>query len=168
MNNEVVLRPVSKDEYGEVRKLAETIWPVCYKDILSAEQIEYMMDMMYSADVIAREIAEGICYCFVESGGRIAGYLSWGPWDAVTMSAKLHKLYLLPELHCKGIGSRAIEMVKQQLEAAGFCRLLLNVNRQNSKAIKCYERNGFSIIKQENNDIGNGFFMNDFVMETVI
>ena len=168
MNDEVALRPVSKEEYGEVRKLAETIWPVCYKDILSVEQIGYMMDMMYSADVIAREIAEGICYCFVESGGRIAGYLAWGPWDVTRGTAKLHKLYLLPEQHHKRIGSRAIGLVRKQLEAAGFRRLRLNVNRQNSKAIKCYERNGFSLVKQENNDIGNGFFMNDFVMETVI
>ena len=106
MNKDIILRPVQKDEYGKVRKLAETIWPVCYKDILSAEQIDYMMDMMYSEGVISKEISEGVRYSFVESDGIIAGYLAWGQWNSVPPTAKLHKLYLLPEKQGQGIGSR--------------------------------------------------------------
>ena len=166
MNTNVALRPVSKDEYGKVRALAETVWPVCYKDILSAEQIKYMMDMMYSANVIAKEISDGVRYCFVEHRGEIAGYLAWGPCDPADKTAKLHKLYLLPAKHGQGIGSRAIELVRQEVKTSGYSRLCLNVNRQNSCAIKCYNKNGFAIVKQEDNDIGNGFFMTDYVMET--
>ena len=77
MNKNVTLRPVSKEEYGKVRELAETIWPVCYKDILSVEQIKYMMDMMYSEDVIAGDTAQGVHYYFVESTNEVAGFLAW-------------------------------------------------------------------------------------------
>ena len=166
MNNKVILRPVLKEEYGKVRELAETIWPVCYKDILSVEQIKYMMDMMYSENVISQEISEGIHYSFVEFEGAVAGYLAWGPWHSVEGTAKLHKLYLLPEKHGQGIGSCAIELVKEAVKAAGCSRLRLNVNRQNAPAIKCYTNNGFTMVQLENNDIGNGFFMTDYVMET--
>ena len=165
MNKSVILRPVLKEEYGVVRELAETIWPVCYKDILSAEQIEYMMDMMYAAEVIAEDVAEGVRYYFIESDGKIAGYLAWGPWHAVPGTAKLHKLYLLADQQGRGIGGSAIELVKQQCRAAGCIRLRLNVNRQNANAIKCYTGNGFTMVQLENNDIGNGFFMTDYVME---
>ena len=168
MNKDIILRPVQKDEYGKVRELAETIWPVCYKDILSAEQIDYMMDMMYSEDVISKEISEGVRYSFVESDGCIAGYLAWGQWNSVPPTAKLHKLYLLPEKQGQGIGSAAIGLVKQEAKAAGYIRLRLNVNRRNANAIKCYTGNGFTMVQLENNDIGNGFFMTDYVMEAKI
>lgn len=168
MNKNVVLRPVQKEEYAEVRKLAETIWPVCYKDILSVEQIRYMMDMMYSEEVISQEVSEGVQYYFVEADGKTAGYLAWGAWLTVSETVKLHKLYLLPEMQGQGIGSRVIELVKQQLENSGVRRLRLNVNRLNSNAIKCYSSNGFTMVQLENNDIGNGFFMTDYVMEAKI
>lgn len=168
MNKNIILRDVLPEEYIAVRNLAETIWPVCYKDILSVEQIKYMLEMMYAQDVITREVSEGIHYCFIESAGVIAGFLSWGPWHAADHTAKLHKIYLLPDKQGQGIGSRAIEMVKKQVEAMGIRRLRLNVNRQNFKAIQCYANNGFTMVQLENNDIGNGFFMTDYVMETKI
>ena len=168
MNKSVILRPVLKEEYGQVRKLAETIWPLCYKEILSVEQIAYMLDMMYAENVIANEISEGIHYYFIESNGEVAGYLAWGPWHTVPGTAKLHKLYLLPGKQGMGIGSSAIEQVIRQLKATGVRHLRLNVNRQNAKAIKCYTANGFTMVQLENNDIGNGFFMTDYVMEAKV
>jgi ribosomal protein S18 acetylase RimI-like enzyme len=59
-----------------------------------------------------------------------------------------------------------MELVKQQIKDAGYAYLRLNVNRQNAKAIKSYKKNSFETIQTVNNDIGNGFFMNDYVMET--
>ena len=168
MDKNVTMRSVSKEEYGKVRELAETIWPVCYKDILSTEQIKYMLEMMYSQDVIAKECAEEVHYYLVEAQGDVAGYLAWGPWHGVPKTAKLHKLYLLPEKQGRGIGSAVIDLVKQQLKNQGVCRLRLNVNRRNSQAIKCYTANGFTMVQLENNDIGNGFFMTDYVMEVKI
>ena len=67
-----------------------------------------------------------------------------------------------------GVGSSCIELVKKEAKSAGFSRLILNVNRQNQKAIKCYLKNGFKIIREEDNDIGNGYYMNDFVMQSDI
>ena len=163
--NDVVLRKVAPEEYGKVRKLAETIWPECYKNILSPEQIDYMMDMMYSEEVIAQEVAEGAFYSFIVTSGEIAGYLAWGPWQTADDTAKLHKLYLLPEKQGQGIGKSAISFVKKNVKSSGFSRLRLNVNRQNINAIQCYTRNNFTVVQEENNDIGNGFFMTDYVME---
>ena len=45
--------------------------------------------------------------------------------------------------------------------------LTLNVNRFN-KAIDFYLKNGFKIIKEENIEIGNGFLMEDYVMEKIL
>ena len=46
--------------------------------------------------------------------------------------------------------------------------LRLNVNKHNEKAIKAYLRNGFVTVESVKNDIGNGFFMDDFVMQKTL
>ena len=43
--------------------------------------------------------------------------------------------------------------------------LLLNVNKYNQKAIEFYNRIGFQEIYKEVIDIGNGYVMDDVVME---
>ena len=76
---------------------------------------------------------------------------------------KLHKLYLSASCHGKGIGSRMLSHAKEAAKRLGAGELLLNVNKNNARAIKAYKRNGFSLIREEKNPIGNGFFMDDYV-----
>ena len=168
MNRNIILRSVLKEEFSKVRELAQIIWPICYKNILSIEQISYMMDMMYSTSVIEKEVEEGIHYYFIELDSQIAGYVAWGPWENVPSTAKLHKLYLLPQMQGQKIGNIVINLVKQQVKASGCCRIRLNVNRENNNAIKCYSNNNFTMVQIENNDIGNGFYMMDYVMEAKV
>ena len=124
-----------------------------------------MLDMMYSEDAIADDVSEKTRYRFIMDDTEIAGFLAWGPLIPDPPVAKLHKLYLLPEKQGQGVGSRAMELVKQQIKEAGYAYLRLNVNRQNGKAIKSYQKNGFETIQTVNNDIGNGFFMDDYWMK---
>jgi ribosomal protein S18 acetylase RimI-like enzyme len=60
-----------------------------------------------------------------------------------------------------------IGYISDRIKANGGKALQLNVNR-NNKAIDFYKKHGFEIIREEDNDIGEGFFMNDFVMEKKI
>ncbi len=50
------------------------------------------------------------------------------------------------------------------LQPLGGTALQLNVNRSN-KARFFYEKLGFNVVREEDIDIGNNYFMNDFVME---
>ena len=47
-------------------------------------------------------------------------------------------------------------------------RLTLNVNRGNAKAIRAYERCGFAIHGRGDFPIGEGFVMEDFIMERAL
>ncbi|WP_298391912.1 GNAT family N-acetyltransferase, partial [Hydrotalea sp.] len=62
------------------------------------------------------------------------------------------------------MGKLLLQTVIDQAKGAGATSLILNVNRSN-KAIAFYSKMGFQIVKEEDNDIGNGYFMNDFVMQ---
>lgn len=57
-----------------------------------------------------------------------------------------------------------IDHVIETIKSRGATSLQLNVNRQNP-AQHFYKKLGFLVIKEEDIDIGSGFFMNDFVME---
>jgi ribosomal protein S18 acetylase RimI-like enzyme len=77
---------------------------------------------------------------------------------------KLHKLYLLTELHGQGLGSRLLEHCEVEARRHNARRLILAVNKRNAKAISAYRRNGFVIRESVINDFGGGFVMDDFVM----
>lgn len=160
-------RILLKDELHIIRQVADIVWPVTFSSILSQEQISYMMEMMYSPTVMEKEFDRGVMFHAVFNNGQPIGYftLEANGDDSIM---KLHKCYLLPEYQGKGIGSMMLGFAKKIAADSGCSRLRLNVNRNNEKAIRAYTRNGFKTIETVDNPIGNGFYMNDYVMEAPV
>ncbi len=105
---------------------------------------------------------ESVFYRLVVSG-RLTGYASIGPTD-VSVAWKLHKLYLLPELHGTGLGSRLLQHCEAEARRFGAQRLMLAVNKCNVRPIAAYRRNGFIVVESVVTDFGDGFVMDDFIM----
>ncbi len=123
-----------------------------------------MLARMYAPDTLRAEIhSQGIRYDLLLVDGKPAGFASYGPTSEPGVM-KLHKLYLLPELHGRGLGSRMLEHCECEIRAAGACRLILSVNKRNDQAIAAYRRNGFIVAESVVTDIGGGFVMDDYVM----
>lgn len=146
-----------------VRDIADEVWPKTFAPILPPEQIPYMMNMMYAPEVMERELREGYRFVALIVDGTPSGYISWSPYKADT--AKLHKVYLLTSCHGKGFGRLMLDYASDVCRAAGFKKLRLNVNKHNERAISVYLKNGFETVESVRNDIGGGFFMDDYVME---
>ena len=152
-------------DIAEVQDDAAVIWRECYADILEPEQIEYMIDKMYSAETIIHEIENGIAeYYFIFHDGAKIGYTAFGPLKEFSGRVKLHKLYLYPEFHGKGLGSAALRKICKIARSEGYKSICLNVNKYNILALKAYERNGFVKHEAIVDDIGNGYVMDDYVM----
>jgi diamine N-acetyltransferase len=165
--NQLKLRiiPATEADLPAISKLAGVIWRACYPGIITTEQIDYMLARMYALEVLRDEIrSQGISYDQLLVDGKPVGFASYGPADKPGV-IKLHKLYLLPELHGRGLGSRLLQQVELTVRASGARRLILSVNKRNAKAITAYQRNGFVIADSVVTDIGNGFVMDDHVME---
>ena len=64
----ISIRLLGKDELKLVRQVADAVWPVTFKEILSPEQIAYMMEMMYATEVMDKEFDEGIKFYGVFDG----------------------------------------------------------------------------------------------------
>ena len=156
----LTFRAAGDTDIPVLRALAERIWRTSYRDLLSKEQIEYMLGWMYGAEKIWSELASGVVWELIDLNGTAIGYLAYGPPAAGEL--KLHKLYLLPEQQGRGFAQEAIRRVIAVAKAA-TARVVLNVNKANFRAQRAYERAGFRVVDSVTNDIGGGFVMDDFI-----
>ena len=149
-----------------IRELTFRVWPQTYASILAQEQIDYMLEMMYSESSLQKQIAKDGCqFIIVYEEGNPVGFASYneeepGRW-------KLNKIYILQNQQGKGTGKYVINYIIEEIKRHNANSLFLQVNQSN-KAKAFYERLGFNEVDFVNLDIGNGFFMNDYIMEKKI
>ncbi|MBO9620264.1 MAG: GNAT family N-acetyltransferase [Niabella sp.] len=155
------IRKLQNGEAALLHQLALDIWPKAFAAILSPEQIDYMLQMMYAVDVLEKEMERGVAFYILNVDGVDVGYTAIERKDDTVY--KLHKIYLSQKLHGAGLGKFQLRSMEEIVRGYGAAYLYLNVNRHN-KAVGFYESQGYQIIKEEDNDIGNGYFMNDYVM----
>lgn len=148
-----------------IQGLAMQVWPQTYAPIISPEQIEYMLERMYSASSLERQMRDRHEFIIVTDHEEPVGFASIGPPESGTY--KLHKIYILPSMQGKGAGAYVIGELMKAIARNGGRTLQLNVNR-NNPARGFYERMGFSVIREEDIDIGQNFYMNDYVMERTV
>jgi RsiW-degrading membrane proteinase PrsW (M82 family)/ribosomal protein S18 acetylase RimI-like enzyme len=159
------IRRAYESDIPLIRDLSDKVWPQTYSTILSAEQIDYMMKMMYSEMALHDQMKQQNEFIIVNDGRDPVGFASFSL--VAPHIYKLHKIYLLPAMQRKGAGKFVINEIIKAIAKHGGKSLQLNVNR-NNKAKDFYLKIGFEIIGEEDIDIGNGFFMNDYVMEKKI
>ncbi len=155
-----------KDDVDIIRNLAHSIWPVAYGEILSPQQLHYMLGLMYSDQALLNQIIEkGHQFILIKEDDVAVGFASYSAKLKNDPEVfRLHKLYVLPSQQGKGTGKILLQFVVDQIRKQSACKLELNVNR-NNKALHFYHKMGFTISREENIDIGEGFFMDDYVME---
>lgn len=153
----------SLENIPQIQRIAYATWPSTYGEILSEPQMHYMLATMYNTDTLSRQLHEGHHFALAEAEGKAIGFAGYSPAEEETVY-KLHKLYVLPNIQKEGAGKSLLSYVMDHAKQAGATRLQLNVNRFNN-ARQFYEKKGFQVIREEDIDIGNGFFMNDYVME---
>ena len=160
---DVAIQPVRDEDIQDITALAGVIWRAHYPGIISTAQIEYMLGYMYAPETIRAECGRGVAWVKVMVGGALSGFASFSPVDDGS-AMKLHKLYLLESERGRGVGSAVIAHIAAETRKAGFTKLVLAVNKNNSGAIHVYEKNGFVIEKAVVSSIGGGFVMDDFIM----
>lgn len=162
-----LIRAATPGDVETIRSIAENTWYNAYGPILEKEQIDYMLDTIYSAGNIREQLEQHIqTYILLVEDDKPVAFAAYSPRTEDPEIYKLHKLYCLPETQGKGYGRVLIdEVVKRTLEA-GKHTLDLNVNRYN-KAKTFYEKMGFVVVYEEDIPIGK-YFMNDYVMRKAL
>ncbi|TAL44637.1 MAG: N-acetyltransferase [Chitinophagaceae bacterium] len=145
-----------------IRELTFKVWPQTYAPILSKEQIEYMLEIMYSEESLQLQMDEGAAFVIVYDDAEPVGFASFQETEPQLW--KLHKIYILTSQQGKGTGKFTLDYIINHIKEKNANTLQLQVNRYN-KAKDFYEKLGFFVIKIADFDIGNGYFMNDYIME---
>ena len=163
----IALRKAKEDDIPALQEMARITWEPTYLSIIGQEQVDYMLNKFYSKAALLEQLISGHTFLIAQEGSKDLAFVSYSIVDHERFVFKLHKLYVLPEAHGKGIGKFLINEVVNKVREAGGLWLELNVNRYN-KAKDFYERAGFKIKETVDIEIGNGFFMNDYVMELAV
>ncbi len=161
----ISIKSAGANDLEVIRELAHKIWPSAYGEILSGQQLKYMLEKIYSHSSLQDQLSVSKHqFIIVLEDGISIGFASFSPHEDDRSIFHLHKIYVVPQQQGKNIGKQVLDYVINQIKNSGATSLQLNVNR-NNKALHFYEKQGFKIIREEDIDIGEGYFMNDYVME---
>lgn len=157
---------VTERQYEKLAAMASSIWNECYSSLLTPSQIEYMLARFQSAEVIQEQIEQqGYRYYFIVANGQKVGYTALKiEFQALFLS----KLYIQSEVRGKGYSKLVIGKLVAIANQAKLKSIWLTVNRYNEAAIAAYKRSGFVITDEKVADIGNGYVMDDYIMELAL
>mgnify|MGYP001142285001 CR=1 FL=1 len=162
----MIIKAKEKD-IPTIQDLAKKSWVVAYADILKQDQIDYMLDMMYSEEALKKHFENpNFHYYLIREENQFLGFVGF-EFHQEPETTKLHRIYFLKESQGKGLGKEVLEFVKNEAKKNGNRRLILTVNKNNS-AQKFYEYQGFKIYEEKILDVGNGYVMDDYLMELPI
>lgn len=166
----VSFRQVERDEEVEaLAHMAHHIWNEYWPALIGQAQTDYMVEKFQSLNAFRTDIADnGYEYWFImdDEGDtpRIIGYTG-GHTESETNWFFISKIYLLKEHRGRGIAAAVTRFYEQLCRDRGLAAMYLTVNKQNKMAIRAYEKQGFITVDAVETDIGEGFVMDDFIME---
>lgn len=156
------IRKASENDISLIRELCMQVWPATYSSILTPDQIHYMLEWMYSPSSLKEQLNQGAIFWILYHEEAPVGYSSFE--EIGVNHYKLQKLYVLPEKQGQGAGRYLLSTIIQHIKDLGGHHLELQVNRAN-KAVEFYKQLGFYIREVSDFPIGNGYYMNDFIMQ---
>jgi ribosomal protein S18 acetylase RimI-like enzyme len=150
-------------DYEAVLEMAKVVWPHTYGKILTAEQLDFMFDMMYSREAYSEQLLlKNHQFLLAKQNGKFTGFASF-ELNYLAGTAKIHKLYVLPDTQGSGVGKILMSKIENIARTNNNNRITLNVNRFNP-AVNFYFKSGFKKAGEEDINIGNGYLMEDYIM----
>lgn len=163
----------SEIDQQQLAIIAGEIWRGYWPAIIGEAQTEYMIEMFQSFEAIRHHMAheDYEYWLLVAAEGEaddvnrsIVGFTG-GRVEAETNRFFISKIYLYPEARGHGYARRVIEFYEDLCFARGLEAMYLTVNKHNELGIRAYNGTGFTTIDSVETDIGQGFIMDDYVME---
>ncbi len=143
-----------------IQSISKITWGDTYT-FLPNGQMEFMLDWMYSTTSLQSQMQNGHQFFVAEVDDNVVGFASTSIQESNIY--KLNKLYVLPLTQKNGAGKALLQRVIAFTKENGGKEIQLQVNRNNN-AKDFYLKHGFSILYEADFEIGNGYFMNDYVM----
>jgi len=155
------------NDFSKIREIAFATWPTTYADILSAEQISYMLEKFYDVKSLQENAKNNQEFYVLKEGNHVVGFISVEHHYKNEKVTRLHKIYVLPSIQGKNAGRFLIDFIEDIAIKIGSKRISLNVNRFN-KAVTFYKKMNFEIVMEEEVALDFGYIMDDYRMEKTL
>ncbi len=161
MQRNIQMIMISDDtQLNMIKEMAKEIWHHHYTPIIGKTQVEYMLKKFHSLNAMKTDILQGYIYYIVRCDDIPCGYFVIKQNDGIYLS----KFYLMETYRNKGVGKKMMEAIIAFAREKNEQSIWLHCNRNNTKSLEVYNKLGFHIVETVDNDIGNGFFMNDYIL----
>ena len=164
MSSTLHIRAADVNDIATIRAIATFTWPVAYGSYISKEQLDYMLNLMYSDDSLLDQMNKGHQFYIAEQDSIPIGFASVSKEE--DNSCKLNKLYVLPSAQKTGAGKALLQKTINYATSHSSSCLFLQVNKQNN-AQEFYRKHGFRVREASILDIGEGYIMDDYIMVLV-
>lgn len=155
--------PVTNEELVySVSAVADEIWHEHFDPIIGETQVNYMLEKFLSPEALVEQINSGYEYFLYSYEYTFAGFAGIQEKDG---SLFLSKLYVHSDFRGKGIASYMLQKFIEICKMRNLNKIWLTCNRFNENTLAIYKHLGFEIVREEATDIGNGFVMDDYVLE---
>lgn len=155
--------PVTNEELVySLSAVADDIWHEYFTPIIGENQVDYMLEKFLSPEALVEQINSGYEYFLFSHEYTFAGFAGIHE-DGDTLF--LSKLYVHKDFRGKGFASYMFRKFVELCKLRGLNKIWLTCNKNNKKTLAIYDHFGFQITKEEKADIGNGFFMDDYILE---
>lgn len=160
--------PVTTDEeLKNLASLADEIWHEYWPSLIGSDQTDYMVKKFQSFPRIAEDVRSGSYeYWLIRSAtdNRVVGYTG-GREEQEDKRFFISKIYLLATERGQGFASETLRFYENLCHERGLQSLYLTVNKHNDLGVRTYKAKGFETIDAVKTDIGEGYVMDDFIME---
>ena len=156
---------VSIEFIPEIKRLSDEIWKQVYPSVVPMAQIEFLLNNWYSTAALTEQMEQsGHQFILVEWNDEAVGYASYSMKLANQPERfRVHKLYLQPAMHGKGIGRAMLKYIATESMPLGCKELELNVHKRNP-AVGFYQHVGFTIEQDIVTVIEHGHVLDDYIM----
>lgn len=158
-------KATSSVHFQIIETLANSIWREHYPSIISIAQIDYMLRKFNSASVIEAQVKDGSKFYYMTFNDIPVGYMAI---KIDTNHLFLSKLYVMKDHRGKGIGKVTTKFIMDEAARYKLNTIQLTVNKFNTNSIAAYEKLGYKKVKELVTDIGEGFIMDDYLLEKQI
>ena len=160
-----IIKVETEEKEAILTDIASLIWHEHFVSIISEQQIDYMVGMFQSKQAVTKQIEDGYEYYLFRLEDTYIGYMGIHPEEEKLF---LSKLYLQKEYRGRGLARQALEFLVDYCIRHHLAAIYLTCNRNNDKSIAVYKKMGFVTVREQVADIGNGFVMDDYVMEKIV
>ncbi|WP_157209103.1 GNAT family N-acetyltransferase [Mariniflexile maritimum] len=148
-------------QFLQIEALADTIWREYYIPMVGKPLIDYMLEKFQTAKAIEQQVELGFEYFLITFDRMPVSYIAIKKEET---SLFLSKIYVLSSYRGKKIAKKAMGFILEKAKGYQLKTIRLTVNVNNTNSINVYEKWGFVKLEPLKADIGNGFYMDDYVM----